>query len=497
MAVCAALSALHLPFPLYTDQAAFVLIARELADGVRYFGEIWDMKQPGIYWWYELTGYLFGFNAFGVRLMDLCWSIFVSLMLWLILRNRGSLVAILGPVFAFGAFYAAAISWTLSQVEWLVCAPLVLLLWCLYTDQDSRSFKDTVARYCLGGAMLGAVALLKTMLIPVAGVMILVALGHDRWVETKSWPSVVKLAILPIAVGFSLVLAPILIHMAWNGTLATAVWTTFVYPAHAVREYQAHPVAMLMSSLRWFLKREWILTLLALWAMSVGIRQGSRLVVLLTAWITVAFISITAQVLSFWFYHFDVFFIPVGLLAAVGFAEVMDRLKYAPHPQLYRTTVAVVLALCAAGMMLPPLARKVQLIATTHAFPSDKQRSLELSMQDSGLQDLIDSANAVRPLTTESDRIVVWGDPRMYLVIGRRPLDEVDGGTIYLTSQLQDVAKVIRKKRPILFFMSKFRDSELTNHGGGIIPRVLDENYLPYYENNAGVWYRIRPDETS
>src|ERR1700722_15042713 len=109
VAVIAALCLLHLPFPLYSDQAAFVLIARELADGVRYFGEIWDMKQPGIYWWYELTGYLYGFDAFGVRLMDLCWSIFVSLMLWLILRRRGSLVSILGPVFGFGAFYAAAI----------------------------------------------------------------------------------------------------------------------------------------------------------------------------------------------------------------------------------------------------------------------------------------------------------------------------------------------------------------------------------------------------
>ena len=490
LSVTIALCLLHLPYPFYPDQAAFVSTARELADGIRYFGEFWDMKQPGIYWWYEITGSLFGFDALGVRLMDLCWSVFVTLMIWLVLRSRGSLVAILGPVFAFGSFYAAAETWHLSQVEWLVCGPLVVILWCVYPARSDENVRANLARYLLSGVMLGSVILLKTLLVPVAGVLILIAVGQERWIDRVPWSTLIKRRMVPAAAGVALVLVPVVICLALNGTLATAAWTTFVYPGIAVREYPPHSVYSLISSLRWFLHRVWMLTPWALWALYVGLRRQSRLIWLIAAWITVAFASITVQVLSYWQYHFDIFFVPVGILAAIGFADALSRLETNERRVLRGAAVAV-LVLSAVAMMVVPLARKVRLVAATHSFPVDKGRALELALDD-GVQDLIDAANAVRSLTVESDRIVVWGDPRMYFVMARRPVVEVDGGTIYSTSQLEDVAKVIRKKRPILFFMSNYRDPAITNHGGGIIPRVVEENYVRCYSNVAGTWYRLR-----
>ena len=97
--------------------------ARDLSEGAHMYGAFWDLKQPGIYWWNELAGWLFGFDSLGIRLMDTCWSVAVALLLWLLLRSRSSLIAALGPIFALASFYAVAEPWMSSQVEWLVGAP--------------------------------------------------------------------------------------------------------------------------------------------------------------------------------------------------------------------------------------------------------------------------------------------------------------------------------------------------------------------------------------
>ena len=521
--VTAGLCLLHLPYPFFMDQALFMSAARELADGARMYGDFWDLKQPGIFWWNELAGYLFGFDALGLRLMDVCWSLVVAAMLWLLLRSRGLLAATLGPILSFGSFYAVATPWHLSQVEWLVGGPLVILIGCLCaepatttTDADQatsaarlarheprpieakgladgarNSWDGTPARYFLAGVMLAAVFLLKLILIPVAGVMMLIALGHDRWNRQVPWSALLWRQITPAVLGFASVFVPVLIYMQMVGTLSLAIWTTFVDPGEVLREYSHHSVRLLMSSLRWFLVSDWPLLPWALWALYVGLRQRSRLTWMLTAWITIGFAAIAVQVLSFWPYHFDLFFIPVGLLASLGFADVLARFKV-NRQWMWHRAAAAAMVLCTVIAFVLPLARKAQYIAAVHPFPIDTRHGLELTSTDGSTRGLIEAADAVRGLTGETDRIVSWGDARMYFLVGRRPVVQVDGGTNYVTSQLQVAAKIILDQRPPLVFISKYRDPEVTNHGNALIPRVVAENYTRYYENAAGAWYRRR-----
>jgi hypothetical protein len=489
--VTVGLCLLHLPYPFFMDQALFMSAARELADGAHMYGDFWDLKQPGIFWWNELAGSLFGFDGLGLRLMDLCWSVVVALMLWLLLRSRGSLAATLGPLFSFGGFYAIATPWHLSQVEWLVGGPLVALIGCLCYERRTEKPGAILARYCLAGVMLAAVVLLKLVLITVAGIMMLIAIGQDRWIGGLPWATLLKRQIAPAAFGLALVLVPVLMYMQLAGTLSIAVWTTFVDPGEVLREYSHHSVRMLISSLRWFLVSEWILLPWALWALYIGLRQASRLVWLLAAWMMLGFASIAIQVLSYWQYHFDLFFIPVGLLASIGFVDVLARLKTDRKPMLRGAAVAA-MALCAAITLVVPLARKALQIAASHPFPIDSRHGLELTLADGSTKGLVDAADAVRGMTRETDRIVSWGDARMYFLVGRRPIVQVDGGTNYLTSQLEIAAQTILEQRPKLVFISKYRDPEVTYHGGGLIPRVVEENYTRCYENAAGIWYRRR-----
>ena len=467
--------------------------ARDLSEGAHMYGEFWDLKQPGIYWWNELAGWLFGFDSLGIRLMDMCWSTTVALLLWLLLRSRGALSAALGPIFALAGFYAVAEPWMLSQVEWLVGAPLAVLMWCLCDEGNGEI--ASVARYSLAGSMLACVLLLKLILIPVAGLMLLIALAQERWVRQQPWAFIIKRQIVPALVGFVVLLVPVLLYMQAAGTLGMAVWTTFVDPGEVLREYPHHKVHMLLSSLHWFLGTVWYLIPWALWGTYTGLRQGSRLIWMLAVWVSIGFAAVAIQVLSYWPYHFDLFYIPVGMLAAIGFGDAWARAAARQAPSLRWAAAGALLVCLTMGLALP-LGRKTHEVVAAHAFPVDRHDLLASTRNFGGPRELVEAAAAVRGLTHDSDRIVSWGDARMYFLTGRRPIVEIDGGTSYLTSQLASVAQVILKQRPALVFISKYRDPDVTYHGAGLIPRTVEENYTRCFENAAGVWYRLRNTET-
>ncbi len=88
--IAVALSLLHVPYPFDEDQAMFMVGARELADGASMYGQFWDMKQPGAYWWYLTAGRLFGFDDVGVRWMDVCWSAMTAFAVSATVRHRGT-----------------------------------------------------------------------------------------------------------------------------------------------------------------------------------------------------------------------------------------------------------------------------------------------------------------------------------------------------------------------------------------------------------------------
>jgi hypothetical protein len=486
-AVAGLLAMLHLPYPLHEDQALFMYVAREMADGVRMYREFWDMKQPGIYWWYVATGSIFGFDAIGLRWMDLCWSVAVALMLWAALRGRGALVAVLAPCLGFISFYARTTQGHLSQVEWLVAGPIAVVLWCL-AEEDAQGPR-IAWRHVLAGAMVAVVALFKSMaaLLPLS--MLAVAFAVAAWKHRDGWRALLARRLLPGLAGCALVLLPVAAWMQMNGTLGQAIWTALVYPPQAVREYQHSPLSQLFWAFRWFLVGAGVLVPWALWAVYNGLRHGLRLELLCTAWMVSAMVIIAMQVLSYWEYHFDLLFVPVGLLAALGFADVLERIAARGRPGYRRAAVAV-LALSVVAAMGLPLARKAQRVVSAMPFTPERQHAFNASIDDR-YATFAASAEAVKHLARPEDRIVVWGDARLYFMTGLRPVVEVNGSTFYLARQVEEVAELIRRNPPPLIYVGKHRN-RMTFHGDGVLPRAVHELYEPAYEDAQGVWYLRR-----
>jgi hypothetical protein len=491
--LAALLAVLHLPYPLHEDQALFMYAAREMADGAQMYREFWDMKQPGIYWWYLASGSLFSFDAIGLRWMDLCWSVAVAWVLWAALRHRGALVAVLGPCLAFLSFYARTTQGHLSQVEWLVAGPIAVLLWCVGSESEAE--RRVAWRYAVAGAMVAVVALFKSMAALLPAAMLAVAMAHARWKDGASWRALLTERALPALLGCAVVLLPVAAWMQLNGTLAEALWTAFVYPPQAVREYAHSPAIQLFYSLRWFLVGAGVLLPWAFWAVYNGLRRGLRLELLCTAWAACAAVIIALQVLSFWEYHFDLLFVPVGLLAALGFADVLERVSTDDRPGRtgrtgYRRAAVGLLVLSVAASMGWPLVRKTARVMAAMPFSPAQQHAFNSAL-DERYAVFAASADAVKGLVQAPDRIIVWGDARLYFMVGRRPVVEVNGSTFYLAKQVEQVAELIRKSPPPLIYIGKHRN-RMTFHGGGVLPRAVNELYEVRYEDVNGVWYQRR-----
>jgi hypothetical protein len=140
-----------------------------------------------------------------------------------------------------------------------------------------------------------------------------------------------------------------------------------------------------------------------------------------------------------------------------------------------------------------PLARRTAKVLAAMPFTPERQQAFNESL-DPRWKPFTASARAVRPLARESDRIVVWGDARLYFLTGLRPLVEVNGSTFYVASQVEQVAERIRHDLPALVFIAKTRD-RMTFHAGGVLPRTVNALYEPVYEDPTGIWYRPRRDK--
>lgn len=490
----AALAVLHLPYPFGQDQATFTWGGKALTEGAVLYRDFWDMKQPGIYWWYEASGRLFGFDSFGIRWMDLCWAVVVAPILWAAVRPRGELAAVLAACLSFGAFYAKAGYFELSQVEWLIGGPLAVALWSLGSERPANDTHGTSWRYALVGVMVTVIGVFKVMeaLLPLS--MAAVAMAHSRWRQGYGWRVLALEQAVPLFLGIVLSALPIALWMLLDGTLSGALWTAFVYPPEALREYQRHPLIHLVWGLSWYSKGNLWLAPWAIWAAYQGVRRGSRLELLCLAWGLSAALIISMQLLSYWQYHFDLLFIPLGVLAALGFCDVLARLKQGGSVVLRRCAIAAMAVSVIASIGFP-LIRKTEQFARAIPFSPERVRAFQDEVDDR-FAVYRASAETVQRLSKPTDRIVVWGDQRIYFVVEREPVLQVNGNTRFLARKLDDAVEYIRKTKPPLVYMGKGRD-DLTLHGGGVLPKIVEELYTPCYEDREGTWYRLRSPSNS
>jgi Dolichyl-phosphate-mannose-protein mannosyltransferase len=313
---------LCLAMPFSGDQAYFAVYGRELTRGAVLYREVFDIKQPGIFWFYSLGGSLFGFTEVGIHLFELIYwlafSVFVSVALRPYFATRWG--APLVPVFAVVVYYLYAGLLDLTQIEILVAFPLLLAWWLI--DQAEPATRRGFRRYAAAGLAAAAVVLLKHVYVLI--VLTFLAYSLIRAQRRGATTPDIRRAVGAFGVGLIVPLLTVAIYFAAYGQLGRIWWATFEL-GPAAQVITERPLSYLKWGIRRFLIGYGPIVILAVLGCVGVLRERTgptwRLVAGMVIWCVVGGV---AFMLQGWFEHkWMLFTVPLGILALVGLERLV------------------------------------------------------------------------------------------------------------------------------------------------------------------------------
>jgi Dolichyl-phosphate-mannose-protein mannosyltransferase len=308
--------AVCLPLPFYGDQALFAVYGRQIAHGAVLYRDIFDVKQPGIFWFYAAGGTLFGYTEVGIHLLELLYWLAFSIFCVRALRPYfdAPWAPALVPIATVAVYYMYASILDLTQIEILVAFPILLAWWLV--DRSRPDEAGAVRRFAAAGCAAAFIVLLKYPYVLIAFAMIGSALFR-RW-RRAPWADV-RRSMIGFAVGLMVPIALTTSYFAVHGQLGRIWWAYFELAPRAQLGH-GRPLSYFVVGVRHFLLGHGPILILA----SLGVVRTVRQRVGATVDLAVAMLVwCAAGAVTFFFqgwaeYKWALFTVPVGMLAVVG-----------------------------------------------------------------------------------------------------------------------------------------------------------------------------------
>jgi hypothetical protein len=478
--------------PFHGDHALFLRYAEAIDRGDVLYLDIWDNKQPGIFWFYLAGGRLFGFSEVGVRLFELAYQTAFALVLVVALRGwlRTWWLAVLAPIATIGAYYAMTGPRHLTQPEAIVAFPLFLALW--LAGAPRASIRGRRLAWFGAGVCAALVIAIKLVFAPIIAIGWLAAL----WTAESDGPGRGSLLdrVLPAVAGLAVVVGGIVGLSAAQGSLPEFAWTSLAYPVVASAEVPIAALSRLAGSVAWYAVAgaPWLLL-----ALAAGVRWRGRrqewLAVQMLVWVVVGAAVVLVQKFSWWEYHFVLFMVPVGLLAVRG----ADGVIAAVRPSA-RGLVSVVLVLV---LFATPVAVTVGRVWRADFEPvgilpslGDEAAVLDYQRRRSPTYESIWQSTAfLRSPDAIPGPIYVVGDPLYLQASGREQAIPTHGWSweMLLQSQWDALAKDLSDGAPAYVFL----DDDMAPMVADRSPATMDWLARDYERLSAdpdGVWFERR-----
>jgi hypothetical protein len=465
------LGLLNLPYPFHGDQSLFLFMAEQIDRGAVLYRDTWDIKQPGIYVFYIAAGRVFGFSEIGVHLFEIAyWSVF-SLTVVVAMRDRIRTPIALGlaPVMIVGTYYLGSRPSHLTQIEILVGFPLFLTTW--LANSTSRQHSDL--RLILAGVAAGVVLMFKLMLLPIVTAVWLPALINGRRRQ-----AIRTIGLLSIGVG--IIVLPFMAYIILHDIVELVAWTTFVFPFEAVG-INERSLYRLLRSVVWFgifFFAPLILVSIRLFARR---SRPDRITIALLAWILAA---VPVTVLQLWWsYHFLIFAVPVGLLAAEG----LDLLARGWKNRGRWSWVLLLILL--AGPMASAIDKTRRLVEHRFAITSADRAEFQTSL-DAGYGETLQEVAFLYEPESQAGSIFVFGDPRYQALSGRRAAIALNGWSPeYWSAEVwQWALDDLEATRPAYIHVSASA-ARLISERSPQMAKFLELRYRRTRAGRSGIWY--------
>jgi hypothetical protein len=465
-----ALGLLNLPYPFHGDQSLFLLMAEQLDRGAVLYRDTWDVKQPGIYVFYLAAGRVFGFSEIGVHLFEIAYWLIFSLIVVAAMRNRIHTPIALGlaPVLIVGSYYLGSRPSHLTQVEGLVGFPLFLATW--LANSSSRQRSDL--RLILAGVAGGFVLMFKLILLPIVATVWLPALIKERRQSIRTT------GLLSIGVG--IIVLPFIAYIVRHDIVDLVAWTTFVYPLEAVGT-EERSMYQLLRSVGWFGIFFFAPLVLAATRLFVFRSRLDHITIALLAWIVAAVPVTLLQI--WWGYHFLIFAVPVGLLAAEG----LDRLAMGWRILGWRSWVLLLVVL--AGPTASATYKTQRLATHRFAIASTDRSQFQTSLHP-GYKEMLDEVAFLHASESVGGSIFVFGNPRYQALSGRRAAIALNGWSPeYWSAEMwQWALDDLETAHPAYIFVSASTENLMAERSPPLA-EFLELRYQVTRAGPSGTWY--------
>jgi len=486
----AAFGITHIHDPFTGDQALYLIGAKEIAGGAVLYVDYWCDKQPGNYLFFLAGGTLFGFSEEGVHTFELLYLLLLAIVMIKILgpHFRHPWLAGLAPLSTIGVYYATVDPWLLTQLEMIVSFPILISLW--LSSINPSSTKKSVILMILSGVFAGITVIFKLILAPIFPVVLLISSILFLRKKYMNLKETVLYRLIPAALGVILILGIVSLWFWRHNALRELIWVAFVYPLKAVAENETAPFSRLLK----YIIATGKICSLWLGLACVGLYRWIRtkhdmLTPVLFTWVASAALIVLAQRLSWWHYHFLLFYAPVGIL---GIGGVDELLRLCPkHPRCARISKHMLVGGLVLLASIPSLwlwhkhvrtwisERPFVDMVHKQAFQFKKSKTYENIWYDTRF--------LVTPDAIPGP-IYVFGDPTYLYLAGRTYSAPIHGWTDF-TRELWDklYSQICLSSPPYIFVSDVY--NEMIEGDSPRIKSWIERDYDILKNNFEGTWY--------
>ncbi len=476
--------------PFRGDQALFLEYAKRMHAGAVLYRDLWEVTNPGVFWFYQLAGTLFGFTEDGVHLFEwLWWAAFVSAVGFATKRAHTLPHWPVAPAVLVGGVYfltSASDPSHLTKAEGLAAFPMFLSAWlaCVATEgAKPKGWLLLLAGVAGGGAVLFKFAFAPCVL---AGWLPAVALTARR----QWW----KLYALPLGVAVPLGVAALV--FALSGALPDALRCLFVTPQEVLKVAEPAGLDRLAHSVRWFVEVYSPVLAVALAGTFVSLAQRrDPLVISLGLMLFAAGPVVLVQRWSWWSYHFLLLGVPAAVLAAYCWPVLVkvaaDRLGRA-----FSRTEKLAAGVVGLALFLPAVGHggNAHLRLARHRFGvTAADRATARHSAGHAYEQAASETAWLGDSSAPPGAIFVAGDPLFQTLSGRPMPTRIHGWSLeLLTPDLwAELLAELRAARPVAVFV----DSGVQHYDRLMEERCPDlrawlkAEYTETRRSEVGVWW--------
>jgi hypothetical protein len=490
----------RLPEPFTGDQALNMLMGRVIADGGAPYADLWDLKHPGVFFFFAAGGVVFWFHEIGIHLFELLWMLVLAFVVRVTaghyLRNRPA--ASLAPALTVGAYYAGATSFHLTQTEALVGLPLLLSLVAAAAAVRPGCRQPLIWLFA-SGVSAGVVLVFKAPYVLLPGLFWLLGLAEWRRVRGQGIMSGAVHMAAPLVAGVLVPASVVAVYLAQKPGLGLVWWTFVVHPREAAGQATLDPQRLLEGSI-WFARTFSLPMALAIMGGWDRLRRGWDLLTAgLVAWMAAGVLLIWMQVISWWSYHYLLLFVPMGLLAAQGVETLWNAVAATVTPRQRRAAAAAaLLGLSVLSVAhVEPAARSVAGVFRARSLPADTA-SLRVyqAERNRDYADALATTSFLRDPGSHPGPIYVFASPILYPLAGRPPATPLLAPWFHPTSERwHRLMAELWDASPPYVLVSDWALEAITGYNPALEREVdllrsrLAQRYLELRTDVGGTWY--------